>query len=63
MAQRNGRDPKNGNRLERPAVPSAKVSKLGQRLRELSDKALASGTKVLSSEEIHQLLCEIRGGH
>jgi hypothetical protein len=38
-----------------------KVSKLGQRLRELSDKALASGTKTLSLEQIQQLISDIRG--
>jgi hypothetical protein len=38
-----------------------KVSKLGQRLRQLSDRALASGTDTLSNEEIHRLISEIRG--
>lgn len=63
MAEGNGKNGKNGKRLQRAPAPAAKISKFGQRLREMSDKALASGTKVLSSEEIHQLLCEIRGGH
>ena len=44
---------------EVPASP--KVSRLGQRLRELSDKALASGTDTLSNEQIHRLISEIRG--
>jgi len=37
------------------------VSKLGSRLRELSDKALASGIETLSNEQIHQLIAETRG--
>jgi hypothetical protein len=62
VAERNGKNGKNGKRLARPAEPSPEISKLGQRLREISDEALASGTKTLSSDEIHELLCEIRGG-
>jgi hypothetical protein len=38
------------------------ISKLGQRLRAISDKALASGVTVLSREEIKNLLLETRGG-
>jgi hypothetical protein len=38
-----------------------KVSRLGSRLRELSDKALASGIETLSNEQIHQLIAETRG--
>lgn len=40
---------------------SQKISKLGQRLREISDKALASGTETLSLEQIQTLISEIRG--
>jgi len=39
----------------------SEVSDLGRRLRELSDKALASGTKALSYEEVRRLLSEVRG--
>jgi hypothetical protein len=38
-----------------------KVSKLGQRLRELSDKALSSGTTTLSNAQIQKLISEARG--
>jgi hypothetical protein len=38
-----------------------KVSRLGSRLRDLSDKALASGIETLSNEQIHQLIAETRG--
>jgi len=51
---------KNGKGTNEPPV-SPKVSRLGQRLRELSDKALASGTDTLSNEQIHRLISEIRG--
>jgi len=61
MAERNGKNGRNERPLQRAAqVPE--ISKLGQRLREISDRALASGTKVLSADEIHERLCEIRGG-
>jgi hypothetical protein len=50
----------NGN-LSRSAFPP-EISKLGQRLRSISDKALASGVKVLSREEIRNVLLETRGG-
>lgn len=64
MAGRNGKNGKNGKHLEKPMEPTTKVvSRLGQRLREISDRALASGTKVLSLDQIHELLSEIRGGH
>ena len=39
-----------------------KISKLGQQLREISDQALASGTKTLSLDEIHRVISEARGG-
>ena len=45
------------------AIPTPKISALGQRLLELSAKALASGTKTLSSNEIHELLGKVRGGY
>jgi len=38
-----------------------KVSDLGKRLREISDKALASGVRTLSSEEIGRMVSEARG--
>jgi hypothetical protein len=37
------------------------VSKLGQRLRELSDKAIASGTTTLTIEQIHRRVSDVRG--
>jgi hypothetical protein len=58
MAERTG---KNGKPLQR-AAETPTISKLGQRLREISDKALASGTKTLSLDEIHDYLAEVRGG-
>jgi len=48
----------NGNGASSPV----KVSKLGQKLREISDQALASGTKTLSLEEIHGVISRARGG-
>ncbi len=36
-------------------------SALGRRLRELSDKALASGIETLSTEQIHELIAAVRG--
>lgn len=62
MAARNGKQGKNGKRLEGRQEPQPKISELGRLLREISDQALASGTKVLSPDAIHELLCEIRGG-
>ena len=55
---------KNGaQRQDERSSPSLtdKVSNLGRRLRELSDKALASGTNTLSNDEIHALISEVRG--
>ena len=46
-------DPRN------PSPP--KVSRLGQRLRELSDRALATGTKTLTTEQINKQISEARG--
>jgi hypothetical protein len=59
MAERNG---KNGKSSGRSPARIPKTSTLGQRLRELSDKALASGTKTLSHAQIQNLVWEIRGG-
>jgi hypothetical protein len=39
-----------------------KISKLGKRLREISDRAIASGVEILSVDEIHDRLRETRGG-
>ena len=55
-----GKPSKNGH-LSSRRTSTPKVSKLGQRLRELSDKALASGTRTLSPEQIRQRISEIRG--
>jgi hypothetical protein len=38
------------------------ISPLGQRLREISDRALAAGVKTLSREEIQKAVLEARGG-
>lgn len=51
---------KNGRPIRSASPPE--ISKLGQRLRAISDKALASGVKVLSREEIRDVLLETRGG-
>jgi hypothetical protein len=61
MADRNGKNGKNGKGLRRASEAPVKTSALGQKLREISDQALASGTRVLSIDEIHQLICEARG--
>ena len=53
-------DHKNGNHKQK-VTTTQKVSKLGQRLREISDRALASGTKTLSYEEVRRLISEVRG--
>jgi hypothetical protein len=46
-----------------PEVPRDQgISTLGKRLRELSDQALASGTKPLSYEQIEKAIAEIRNG-
>jgi hypothetical protein len=58
-----GNGTKNGNNGHEVApAGTPKVSKLGKRLREISDKALASGTKTLSHAEIQRLISEVRGG-
>ena len=49
----------NGNGQSKPDTG---VSKLGQRLREISDRALASGVKTLSREQIQMVVLEARGG-
>jgi hypothetical protein len=61
MADRKGENGKNGKRLQRTSEAGIKASDLGRKLRAISDEALASGTKVLSIDEIHQLICEVRG--
>jgi len=48
----------NGGRL----VPKVSPTPLGQRLREISDRALASGVKTLSREQIQKVILEARGG-
>jgi hypothetical protein len=45
----------------RNGAESTNESDLGRRLRELSDKALASGIDTLSTEQIHELIAEVRG--
>jgi hypothetical protein len=54
---------KNGKkRIGTPPAGKPKLSELGQRLREISDKALASGTTRLSHDQIQRLISEVRGG-
>ena len=48
----------NGNGASFPV----KVSNLGRQLREISDQALASGTKTLTLDEIHGVISRARGG-
>ena len=55
--RKNGTNGKN----EPVAVAPRKVSKLGQRLREISDRALASGTETLSIDQIRALISQTRG--
>lgn len=50
-----------GRTPRRESKPTPNTSKLGKRLRELSDKALATGTEPLSLKEIHLLIAEARG--
>lgn len=60
MAVENGRNGKKSRRVQRRTEPGPEISELGRRLREISDKALATGTKVLSGHEIHELVAAIR---
>lgn len=54
---------KNGRKkIGAPPADKARASELGQRLREISDKALASGTTRLSHDQIQRLISEVRGG-
>jgi hypothetical protein len=46
---------------EQNGAEPTKQSDLGRRLRELSDRALASGIETLSTEQIHELISEVRG--
>ena len=56
-------DRTNGARRKLPARNEATgISPLGKRLREISDRALASGVKPLSCEQIEQIVAEIRNG-
>jgi hypothetical protein len=50
----------NGNGVA--PIEAVKISPLGKRLREISDKALSSGTKTLSQAEIQRLIAEVRNG-
>jgi hypothetical protein len=50
------------NRPAKKEKQERQVSDLGKRLRELSDKVIASGTERLSAEQISQLLSDIRTG-
>ena len=61
MTRTNGKNGTGDKRIQKPKVQH-EVSELGQKLRAISDKALASGTKVLSVDEINRLVCEARGG-
>jgi hypothetical protein len=45
-----------GGQTDRP-----QTSRLGTRLRELSEKAIASGVELLSTEQIHDRISEVRG--
>ena len=62
MAEENGKNGKKVRRLQGRTEPSHEISELGRQLREISDKALAAGTKVLSGDQINELVAEIRGG-
>ena len=57
MPDGKGRNGTNGKTSEPP-----KISKLGKRLRVISDRAIASGVEILSVDEIHDRLRETRGG-
>jgi hypothetical protein len=59
MTERNGKD---GGKSLQSGSETPRISKLGRRLREISDQALATGTKVLSAEEIQSRVVELRGG-
>jgi hypothetical protein len=51
----------NNGKNKDSAVSKPQISRLGQRLRAIREKALASGTETLSTAEIHRLISEIRG--
>jgi len=54
-------DPTGKNRPTDKARPETqKVSDLGRRLRDLSDKVIAAGTERLSAEQIGRILSDIR---
>ena len=50
------------NGSKRGGQLAPKVSTLGQRLREISDRALVSGVKTLSRGQIQKVILETRGG-
>jgi hypothetical protein len=54
IAERNGS--KSDERI------ATKTSKLGQRLRRISDRAIAAGMPTLSKEQINALVRQARGG-
>jgi hypothetical protein len=51
----------NNGKNKNSSTSKPPISRLGQRLRAIRDKALASGTETLSTKEIHQLISETRG--
>jgi len=51
---------RNATRRRQPAS-AKRPSQLGERLRKLSDRALAQGTPTLSKAQIHKLISEARG--
>jgi len=63
MAERkNGKDGFGKPIKESIPTIQPRATKLGQKLRELSDRALASGTKTLTLDQIHARISETRGG-
>lgn len=57
-------NPKNGTKRsgEKAVLRVQTISPLGQRLREISDRALAAGTVRLSHDQIEKMIAEIRSG-
>jgi hypothetical protein len=62
MAEReNGSQVQKQTTLKTAKAYRPEVSDFGRRLRQLSDKAIASGTPTLSHDQIRRLLSEVRG--
>ena len=57
VIKQNGNGSKGGQLVPKASTP------LGQRLREISDRALASGVKTLTRDQIQQAVRDARGSY